>query len=485
MPNHPSLILRAGLLAAFSSTIAGALAAAPGSITGPSSSQSPYLVRSQPGVVVESVLTAGDSVNMKPDGLTPYRLVGIPDGMGAFDNEDDTFTLLLNHELGSSSGIPRAHGAQGAFVSRWVIDKETLKVLHGEDLIQQVVTWNKAAGTWNPPAKGVAFNRFCSADLAPISAFYDEETGLGYRGRILLNGEESGTEGRALAHLMDGTSYELPWLGRFSHENSVAHPDAGLRTVVVGLDDSGNGQVYVYAGQKTSSEDPIEAAGLSNGTLYGVKVSGFAAENPVSGIPSGSSFTCEPLQDVVNLTGAELESLSTLQAVTGFQRPEDGAWDPEHPNDFYFVTTASFTGNSRLWRLRFQDASNPALGGTIDMLLNGTEGQRMMDNITVTSRGSVFIQEDPGNQPHVAKLWRYSIARKTLEPVAQHDPFRFGLGGGGFLTQDEESSGIIPMDEILGEGWFLLDVQAHYGTDTELVEGGQIVALHFPPGREK
>jgi hypothetical protein len=28
-----------------------------------------------------------------------------------------------------------------------------------------------------------------------------------------------------------------------------------------------------------------------------------------------------------------------------------------------------------------------------------------------------------------------------------------------FLTQDEESSGIIDAEEILGPGWFLLDVQ--------------------------
>ena len=31
------------------------------SITGPSSSESPYLVRSMPGVVVKSILTTGDS----------------------------------------------------------------------------------------------------------------------------------------------------------------------------------------------------------------------------------------------------------------------------------------------------------------------------------------------------------------------------------------------------------------------------------------
>src|SRR5205809_885052 len=88
------------------------------SITGPSSSQSPYLVRSEVGVVTVSILTVGDAVNFKADGVTPYRMVGIPDGLGAFDNGDGTFTVLMNHELASTrtgpSGIVRDHGFAGA-----------------------------------------------------------------------------------------------------------------------------------------------------------------------------------------------------------------------------------------------------------------------------------------------------------------------------------------------------------------------------------
>ena len=53
------------------------------SITGPSSSESPYLLPTKPGVVTMSVFSVGESVNFKPDGVTPYRMVGIPDGLGA------------------------------------------------------------------------------------------------------------------------------------------------------------------------------------------------------------------------------------------------------------------------------------------------------------------------------------------------------------------------------------------------------------------
>src|SRR6266498_2893451 len=68
---------------AVSGATAGASSASSGAVTGPSSSQSPYVVGSQPGVVTKSILTVGDSVNLKPDG-TPYRMVGIPDGLGGW-----------------------------------------------------------------------------------------------------------------------------------------------------------------------------------------------------------------------------------------------------------------------------------------------------------------------------------------------------------------------------------------------------------------
>jgi len=39
--------------------------------------------------------------------------------------------------------------------------------------------------------------------------------------------------------------------------------------------------------------------------------------------------------------------------------------------------------------------------------------------------------------------------------------------------------------DILGEGWFLCDVQAYYANDSELVEGGRLIAMRFPLGQEK
>jgi hypothetical protein len=447
-------------------------------ITGPSSSQSPYLVRSAPGVVIKSILTTGDAA------LNGYRLVGVPDGLGAFDNGDGTFTVLMNHELAANLGIPRAHGAAGAFVSKWIIRTSDLMVLSGEDLIHSVATWNPSTGTWNAPAGGITFTRFCSATLAAQSAFFDAATGLGSRERIYTNGEENGMAGRAMAHLMDGTSYELPHLGKAAWENIGPNPGTGVRTVVAATDDSASGQVYVYAGTKNGSPHPIEAAGLANGLLYGVQVAGLAHETDTTTLAPGTPFSLWNFGDVSNRSGIELEADSLAAGVTAFNRPEDGAWDPSNPNDFYFVTTATFPGRSRLWRLRFVDAARPALGGTADMLLDGTEGQHMFDNMIVTHRGRVILQEDPGNQPYLARVWQYDIARDSLALIAQHDPGRFTPGAPDFLTTDEESSGVIEATGILGEGWFLADVQeASPSPDPELVSGGQLLALHIPAGR--
>ena len=456
----------------------GAAAPALAQLIGPSTAAAPYLLPSRAGVSTTSLLTVGDQVG-------GYTMVGIPDGLGAFDGPGDSLTLMMNHELGFGVGAVRAHGAAGAFVSRWEIDKTDLSVTSGRDhntAGSDVHTWNGAGYT-----QGTApFGRFCSADLAAPGAFRFGD--LGTDARILTNGEEVGAEGRSFAHILTGadenTTWQLPRLGRFSWENAVPSPYAQQKTIVVGTDDSSPGQVYVYVGEKTDAGNDIERAGLTNGALYGVQVSGFPTERRMR--PANGAFDLFDLGNVENLSGASLNSQSNANDVTNFRRPEDGAWDPRpgHENNFYFVTSDTLTsggGRSRLYRMTFDDLEDPLAGGTVTALLEGEEGHEMFDNLTIDTLGRVLIQEDPGSSSRLAKLWLYDSDTGGVAEVAAHNANFFTPGAADFLTTNEESSGILDAANLLGPGWFLLDVQAHYGLPGEQVEGGQLLALYVDP----
>lgn len=468
--------------------------------TGPNSSQTPYLTPIQAGLQFASILTVGDAVG-------GYRMVGIPDGLGAYDNGNGTITVLMNHELGADKGIARAHGSIGAFVSEWSINKQTLAVSSGADLIKTVYTLS--GSTWT--AGTVAFNRFCSADLAATGAYYNTATGKGTSARIFLNGEEaSAYPSRGVAHVATGAdkgkSYVLPWatMSNVGWENLLAHPNAGDKTIVMANSDGGYNGVYLYVGAKASTGNEVEKAGLIGGTMYRVLVNGAATETTAADAGLG----------LVNGAGTFTLSsdLADTTKGTAFLRPEDGVWDTVNPNRYYFVTTntmdatkdgnnpdATAVGRTRVWAMTFTDISRPQLGGIIEMILDGTEtvtvsgrvhGPQMFDNMTITSTGDLILQEDPGNNKHNAKIWKCVPSTKALTLLAQHDEARFGdyyTNVTGSLTKDEESSGVIDVTTLLGRGdgrkYFLLTVQSHLAASganaTELVEGGQLLLMSF------
>ncbi len=488
------------------SAFGAAAAPAEGALKGLSSLATPYILpASGSGVQVRSLLTVGDAVG-------GYVMAGIPDGTGAFDNGDGTFTLLINHEISNSPvllGATRAHGGKAAFVSSLTINKSDLSVVAGSDLIKEVFTWDsalqKSKSTANSLANGngINFNRFCSADLPPVSALYNAATGLGTQARLFLNGEEGGSTGFALANVASGADKGKTYiLGKFNPstngsgltafggwENLLANSFAQDKTIVIGNNDGGTGllsnAIAVYVGTKTNSGTEADKAGLTNGLLKFINVTGNAAEivnssTRATNIASGTRF---------NLSGT---------ASTAFSRPEDGAWDPLDPKKYYFVTTdrldtlvdgiGTQVGKTRLWRLNFDDITNPDLGGTIDLLIDGdiVNGKRvnMFDNITIDKSGHILLQEDVGNALHNGKIWQYDTATDSLKLLANHDPSRFGdIGMAATLpfNIDEETSGVIDMQDILGPGMFLLVDQAHYAIDDPLqIEGGQLLSLFNP-----
>ena len=446
-----------------------------------------YLIASSTGVRVVPFATAGNQYGVKPDG-SPYIFVGLPDGMGLYQDATRGWQLLVNHEPSSDRGVVRAHGNKGAFVSRWTLATGTaaggalVKAVKAEDFNQSATSIQlyTAAGTWT--AGTTAYSRLCSADLPAPTAFFNPASGLGTQDRIFLNGEEdsnsasvsvvfAGSTGRAFGHVATGAdagkSFELPHLGKQAWENLLANPHPQDLTLVAGMDDSGPdtffigsathaGQVLFYTGMKRSSGNAVERAGLVGGTAWGVQVPGYTAENrdtaffgsviveaaKAVGLAKEIRFNLVDLGDVSGKSFNGLESDAFTKGVTVFNRPEDGQWDPTNPNDFYFVTTDRFddfknggsaasnkrVGRSRLWRLRFDDLENPQVGGVLTMLIDGSEnpGPQMMDNLTIDRMGRVILQEDPGNQDHSARIWVYEIGSKRLYEVAKFDPALFG-----------------------------------------------------------
>lgn len=501
-----SVMIKAALVAASLPAIAD---------QGPSSTAAPYLQAAEAGTELTSILTVGDTA------ANGYRMVGLPDGLGVYDNEDGTFTLLMNHELGNDKGIVRAHGSKGAFVSEWLIDKNTLEVISGGDLIKQVYGWDAVSQSSSTTPSTVSLGRLCSADLARRNAFYNPKTKLGSKARVFLNGEEGGSTGYALAHVATGhekgNSYVL---GKFNlatngsgidavggWENLLANPRSGDKTVVIGTNDGGTGimnnTVVVYVGQKTNIGSEVDKAGLSNGVAKFVNVTGFAKElndttARTTGIASGSAFT---LSDTP----------------TTFSRPEDGAW--ADAKTFYFVTTDQIDktdlmggtqkGGTRLWRLNFNENYD---GGTIDVVLDtatmaggvGVDKPSMFDNMTVNADGTLVLQEDVGNNEHNGKIWQFSPKDGSLKVLSKFDSALFGDidANGAFTagshTKDEETSGVIDITRILeredGKRYNLLVAQDHAkasdlqainainpaADSVELVEGGQLLLMAVP-----
>ncbi len=524
-----------------------------GDATGPSTAQTPYMVSVDPsvGTNIISIASNGDDVIAPAEffmrlntGAMDYQLMGLPDGTGAFQTQQDvadgTLSFLVNHEFNSNIGIVRDHGSRGASVSLWKIKNDPaaedfLTVVGAQDLIQNVYIYNRSTlayelynagnpmlnydsgsevyGGDNPDNNG--FGRFCSADLPAPGAF--AFNGLGTDERIFMNGEEIGAGGRAFAHIVTGpnagTSYELPWLGRCSWENSVASPFPQDKTIVVGCDDATPGNIFFYVGTKTDSGTEVDRAGLTNGTLYTVGVTGDVTpiKNPsgqnlesqqfglgLDGKGEGvfsAGFELISLGNASKLTGAEIQEAGDNMEQMNFLRPEDGAWNPSNPNQFVIGTTDSFNGNSRLWSFEFTDITNPELGGTLTMLIDGsnpdsvdivaadgTDDVRMIDNICFNSKNEIMVQEDTGGNARQTKMWLYDIALDRITLLGNADPDRFVAGGANFLTTNEEASGVIDASDVIGPNWYLFNLQANgVGYGGELDRGGQLMAAFQPP----
>ena len=455
-----------------------------------------YMLASHSEVSLKVLATAGDKISGN-------LIKGIPDGMGAQKESDGKITLLSVFEHSTS-----ATKARESLVSPWSasITKFTfnprLKYISDADnnFIKTINFWSYKEGKWtsSPVGSGPSdapsgtfgwgLNRFCSANLVPAGTFSFTENGtkIGYEDALFLSGEEAGDASRGFVFEMNGTGYQFPGIGMASWENLVTSHKPGKNTVVLGLEDGSatNSHVHMWIGQKQATGNAFEKAGLANGKLYVLNVPTAANDNVFRTSIGKNKPTAVSFAEVNwNQSVADFDK-SVTAAGSEFARVEDGEWDPNDPNVFYFLTTESnkdpiatapnpaLPTTSRdggaLWKLTFKDSQNPLLGANLELLLNGGESLYLSkpDNMAITKSGVIMIQEDPGNNDALARVVAYRIKDGALATIAQFDATYFTKTGARFMTTDEESSGIIDVSEMVrgkndSNTYFLLNAQVH------------------------
>lgn len=472
------------------------------------------------------ILTSGDLVGS-------YVVPGIPDGIGTY-MDGKKLRVITNHEWSNTNAVAAGRTSAmgisaGSFMSSFHYDVKTGSVMSMRDFISDVIWYDYAKsshGVTPGAPSGAALkdsygseshsrllNRFCSATLSSEGGLYDKASKTGYEGLVYFAGEEGGDESRAFAANMEGELVQLPRLGLASWENLVPSNTSGKSTVILGLEDGSaiDSQLWMYIGTKSKKGKWFEKAGLNNGKNYvlaATTAEPFTNDNEFRTKYGKNKPVAVNFTEVDWSTNGVTQNAAAREKGVELARVEDGHFDPKNPNDFYFVTTESnkdpiatapnpatptvSRDGGALWRLRFADIKNPLKGATLEMLLNGGEEPLLSkpDNIVVDDVGNVLIQEDPGNNALVARIVAYNIASKKVAVVAKFKDEYFAAGATSFITQDEESSGIVDVSEFLREGksdkakYYLYVAQIHASTAKARPDLDTVTATWLPQAIE-
>ncbi len=352
----------------------------------------------QPGVTVTALLTVGESMPRTGSPGQWYRMVGIPDGLGAFAEGQDRVELFMNHELSKwtpSSPVAGEPARYGAFVSLYELRPSDQRIVSGGPAYDEL-----RRGMSPTPIAG-ALSGLCSSFLAGRESGFDRS--------IYLTGEEAtglhtldGLGGSGLA-IIDHVAYILPGLGHFSKENLIVAPGTGDRTVIFGFEDKQGGmesQLYMYVGMKDGEADhPLARNGLIGGKLY-VPPLDTGPRDEAAFKKADGVLTAQwvEIADAETLTDRQLDEASHRARAFNFCRLEDGAPDRQRRGTIYFVTTGDADPNQRgrVYQLGF-DPNDPVAGSvSLRVLLEGDAGDPIVspDNLDTDASGAILIQED-------------------------------------------------------------------------------------------
>jgi hypothetical protein len=423
---------------------------------------------------IKPLITSGENLS------NGYSFPGIPDGLGAVGNENGTVDIFVNHEYDIEEN------GQNAKVSKVRLDTTDGSIIGAELAIKD----------------SQGYERLCSASLVE---------GYGFEHPIFLTNEEI-DDGLVLAiDAINGTLYELPWLGLFSHENTIHVPyfsDNANKTVVLGFEDGDEteSEVYMYVADTPkdllTGKGQLYVFGAVDNSTFNTWDDIYYTENGTIGnakfIPLTWDFTT---QNETELDNEAIES-------GGFQfiRPEDGAMDkrPGNQNILYMAETGGEADendipipegsngqnwtNGRIYQFEFTDPTDPTKV-SFRVLFDGNDPMAPGYNILTnpdnldTSLNSLMIDEDRIDVNRLNSTSAYNVTENaqilkvdlsdptTIVPVAFVNQIEDREAAHG----DWESSGILDVSKYFGDGSWLVDVQAH-----TIDEGGQLLLLRIP-----
>ncbi|MEI6254468.1 MAG: hypothetical protein WCP30_16855, partial [Mycobacteriaceae bacterium] len=475
-----------------------------------SSAQGPYAIPAAKGVTIQPLLTVGETTTLTsgavPDG---YRLTGIPDGMGAYQDEQGLVHVFMNHEFGDGRPdregiiytIPVVDepGIKGAYISEIILDPQTGAVVSADNAFNQAKQWNPATQTFDDytaqwrdlTTDTYKFAKFCSGFLGgPESGLLD---------RIFFTGEEDvapdptfdrlGGETVAVA---DGVAYALPEMGHFQKENAIVlpTPDA-TKTYLLIPEDRGilDSQLYLYAGTKVPDDpNPIVRNGLVNGDLYV-----FRADDPQVHGETEFGMGDGTLQgqwvkipkDIALGDQAALETFVQSVNAFDFVRVEDGATSKSESGVFYFTATGNGRPDGvdpspnpwgRVYEMRFDNPVDPLAGAGLTTLIQAQNQYDPVinpDNLDTDIQGRLTIQENVNREwrgegnftTGECRVWSYDTKTGGLTQLAQLSQLPaepvWGTKRNPAIGGTWESSGVIDVSQFFGAGSWLFDVQAN------------------------
>jgi hypothetical protein len=444
----------AGVTVLMASGLLGPGAMASGTAAGVVTTQRPFLVPLQDGVVVQPILTTGDVIGA-------YQMSGVPDGIGWYESSPGVIEVFLNHELHPD------FDPSGSRVSHLTLNTD------GEVTAAEYVIDGTEGYEW-----------FCSSTLEVID-------GVPW----YLTGEESKhspRKGTSIAiDASTGEVHETPWFGHFGHENVV--PVQGLSSAFLGLAEDGFSEFSQLFAYLAGSFDG--ALGGTEGALRvwvpnrPVDDANPSANDLAKGETMRGQFVRIPRAE--DLLPLQLEKLVQSMGAFDFNRIEDMTDDPNDPGTIYFAETGRANQevtHGRIYRLEV-DPERPR-HATLSVILDAAAGDDIFspDNLGISDRALVIQEDRNWKQSGFNRVLVYDLAAGTLTPAARADPDQAIVderGPGAW-----ESSGVVDVSDVFGSGWWLLDVQGHYSEmsvpDQSLVpdsaagEGGQLILLFIP-----